>query len=171
MADERGRIEWYRPHVRAVIPMGGFRVSRSLAKSSRRFEYEFDKDFSAVMDGCADRDETWISREIKAAYCRLFELGLAHCCSIYWSETLVGGVYAVAFGGAMFGESMFHTATDAGKVALWKLVERAGECGYQLFEVQFLTPHLESLGALEIQDAEYFPMLERALAANPRPLK
>ena len=170
MADETGKIDWYRPYVRAIIPIGKFRVSRSLAKSARKLEYEFDRDFSAVIDECAKREETWISPEIKQAYIALFNLGQAHCCSVYKNDKLVGGVYAAAFGAAMFGESMFHAQTDAGKVALWKLIEKAGESGYELFEVQFLTPHLESLGAIELEDDEYFPILDRATAKTPTPL-
>jgi len=95
---------------------------------------------------------------------------LAHCCGTYRGGNLVGGVYAAAFGAAMFGESMFHCETDAGKAALWRLVEKAGKCGYELFEVQFLTPHLESLGAVEIEDEDYFPMLRVALEKTPKPL-
>ena len=170
MADETGNIDWYRPYIRAIIPTDSFHKSKSLAKSAHRYEYEFDRDFDKVMDGCANREETWISSEIKQAYCSLFDLGMAHCCATYKAGKLVGGVYAAAFGAAMFAESMFHTETDAGKVALWKLTERATECGYELFEVQFLTPHLETLGAIEMEDEEYFPILERALAKNPKPL-
>jgi leucyl/phenylalanyl-tRNA--protein transferase len=163
MAEDDGRISWYKPAVRAVIPIDGFHVSKSLKKSARRFEWEFDRDFSAVMDACADRDETWISREIKLAYNHLFNLGYAHSCATYKNSKLAGGVYCAAFGNAMFAESMFHFETDAGKVALWKLVEYAAEKGFTLFEVQFLTPHLKSLGAVEIEEGEYFMLLEKAL--------
>jgi leucyl/phenylalanyl-tRNA--protein transferase len=168
MADESGEIGWYKPHRRAIIPVGRFGASTSLKKSARRFEYEFDRDFDAIVDECSNRDETWISPEIKSAYSLLFERGMAHCCGTYLGEKLVGGIYAAAFGAAMFGESMFHTETDAGKVALWRLIEQAKDCGYELFEVQFLTPHLESLGAVEIEDADYYPMLRRALAKTPK---
>lgn len=163
MAEEAGEIGWYKPKVRAVIPIGSFRVSTSLKKSARKFEWEFDRDFQAIVDACAERTETWISSEIKAAYSNLFRLGFAHCCGTYRNNKLVGGVYCAAFGNAMFAESMFHFETDAGKVALWKLIERAEEMGFELFEVQFLTPHLERLGAIEIHDDEYFTMLATAL--------
>ena len=163
MAEEGGEIGWYKPQIRAIIPIGKFRVSASLKKSARKFEWDFDRDFEAIMEACSDRDETWISPEIKAAYSNLFRLGYAHCCGTYRNNKLVGGVYCAAFGNAMFAESMFHYETDAGKVALWKLIEKAEELGFELFEVQFLTPHLESLGAIEIDDAEYFPLLKKAL--------
>ena len=163
MAEEGGEIGWYKPNVRAVIPIGKFRVSTSLKKSARKFEWEFDHDFEAIVDGCAERAETWISPEIKAAYSNLFRLGFAHCCGTYRNTKLVGGVYCAAFGNAMFAESMFHFETDAGKVALWKLIEKAEELGFKLFEVQFLTPHLESLGGIEIDDDEYFAKLAKAL--------
>lgn len=163
MAEENGEIGWYKPQVRAIIPIGEFHASTSLRKSARKFEYEFDTDFASIMNGCADREDTWISAEIKAAYARLFELGYAHCCGVYRLGELVGGVYCAAFGNAMFAESMFHKENDAGKVALWKLIEMAGDAGYELFEVQFLTPHLASLGAVEIDEEEYFRLLESAL--------
>jgi leucyl/phenylalanyl-tRNA--protein transferase len=163
MAEESGEIGWYKPHVRAIIPIDAFHASRSLKKSARKMEWEFDRDFSAIMDECASREETWISPEIKTAYCRLFELGYAHCCGTYRNGVLIGGVYCVAFGNALFAESMFHKETDAGKVALWKLVERAAQAGVELFEVQFLTPHLATLGAIEIEEDEYFALLEKAL--------
>src|SRR5688572_10899891 len=137
MAEEDGSIGWYKPHVRAVIPIGGFHASTSLKKSARKLEWEFDRDFEAIIDSCAEREETWISPEIKTAYCRLFHLGYAHCCGTYKNGKLVGGVYGASFGNAIFAESMFHRETDAGKVALWKLVERAEETGFELFEVQF----------------------------------
>ena len=164
MAEEGGEIGWYKPKSRAVIPIGRFRVSTSLTKSARKFEWEFDRDFEAIMDGCSERDETWISPEIKVAYSSLFRLGFAHCCGTYRNNKLVGGVYCAAFGNAMFAESMFHLETDAGKVALWKLIEKAEELGLELFEVQFLTPHLESLGGIEIDDEEYITMLAKALS-------
>jgi len=170
MADETGEIGWYKPRSRAIIPFDRFRVSKSLKKSAGRFEYEFDRDFMAVVDACSNREETWISPEIKAAYSKLFDDGMAHSCATYLGEELVGGVFAVTFGAAMFGESMFHSQADAGKVALWRLCQQAEKCGYELFEVQFLTPHLESLGAVEIDDDEYFPLLRLALEKSPRPL-
>lgn len=163
MAEENGEVGWYKPHVRAIIPIGGFHASASLRKSARKLEWEFDRDFAEIMENCSNREETWISAEIKTAYCRLFELGYAHCCGAYKGGKLVGGVYCAAFGNALFAESMFRTVTDAGKVALWKLCEKAGESGIELFEVQFLTPHLASLGAIEIEEDEYFALLAKAL--------
>jgi leucyl/phenylalanyl-tRNA--protein transferase len=163
MAEDNGEIGWYKPHVRAIIPIGRFHASSSLKKSARKFEWEFDYDFAAIMDECSNREETWISAEIKAAYCRLFDLGYAHCCGTYRSGKLIGGVYCAAFGNALFAESMFHKETDAGKVALWKLLEKAEGAGIELFEVQFLTPHLASLGAIEIEEDEYNVLLQKAL--------
>ena len=163
MAEGDGEIGWYKPYSRAIIPIGGFHASASLRKSARKLEYEFDRDFAEIMEACSDREETWISPEIKLAYKNLFDLGYAHCCGTYKNNKLVGGVYCASFGNAMFAESMFHKETDAGKVALWKLTEKAQQTGFELFEVQFLTPHLKTLGAIEIDDAEYFALLEKAL--------
>lgn len=169
MADEDGDIYWYSPDPRAIIPLETFRASRSLRKVCKRQVYSIviDRDFPAVIRACAHRPEgTWISGEIVEAYCRLHELGFAH--SVEAREggpqgVLVGGLYGVAIQGAFFGESMFHRQTDASKVALVHLVERMKGRNMRLLDVQFMTDHLRSLGAVEIPRRQYLERLEAAL--------
>lgn len=166
MADEDGKIYWYSPDPRAVIELDRFHVPRTLRQAYRRrpFELVVDQDFEAVIRGCADRPEgTWISAEIVEAYCRLHALGVAHSVEARQGPELVGGLYGVALAGAFFGESMFHTESDASKIALVYLVERMIARGYQLLDVQFITPHLQRFGAVEISRKDYLNRLEAAL--------
>ena len=168
MADERsGEVLWFRPDPRAIIPLDGFHVSRSLARTLNRatFEIRVDTDFEGVMRGCADRSEgTWISGRFVEVYAALHRSSKAHSVEAWREGRLVGGVYGLALGGAFMAESMFHLETDASKVALEALVTRLRERGFILLDVQYLTPHLESLGALEITRREYERRLEQALA-------
>lgn len=168
MADERsGEVLWFRPDPRVIIPLDGFHVSRSLARTLRRglFEIRFDTDFEGVMRGCADRPEgTWISERFVEVYAALHRAGKAHSVEAWREGRLVGGVYGLALGGAFMAESMFHRETDASKVALGALVSRLLERGFILLDVQYLTPHLEGLGAVEIPRREYERRLEQALA-------
>ena len=168
MANGWGEIEWYRPDPRAILPLERFHCSRRLARRIRQGHYEltFDRDFRGVMLACADREETWINDETLTAYSRLHAAGLAHSVEIWQADSLAGGLYGVTMGGAMFAESMFHRVTDASKLALFHLVEHLRWAGFELLEVQFLTPHLRSLGAIEISDAEYVARLRRALALD-----
>ena len=167
MADERsGEVLWFRPDPRAIIRLDGFHVSRSLARTLRRglFEIRFDTDFEGVMRGCADRPGgTWISERFVEVYAALHEAGHAHSVEAWRDGRLVGGTYGVALGGAFMAESMFHRETDASKVALAALVSRLRERGFILLDVQYLTPHLESLGAVEIARREYERKLGQAL--------
>jgi leucyl/phenylalanyl-tRNA--protein transferase len=168
MADERtGQVLWFRPDPRAVIPLDGFHVSRSLARTLKRglFEIRVDTDFEGVMRGCADRPEgTWISERFVEVYGALHRAGKAHSVEAWREGRLAGGVYGLALGGAFMAESMFHRETDASKVALAALTSRLRERGFILLDVQYVTPHLESLGAIEITRHEYERRLERALA-------
>jgi leucyl/phenylalanyl-tRNA---protein transferase len=170
MADERsGEVLWFRPDPRAVIPLDGFHVSRSLARTLRRgrFEVRVDTAFAAVMRGCADRPEgSWISERFVEVYGALHRAGTAHSVEAWRDRRLVGGVYGLALGGAFMAESMFHRETDASKVALAALVGRLRERGFTVLDVQYMTPHLESLGAVEITRREYERRLERALALD-----
>ena len=170
MADEgSGEILWFRPDPRAIIPLDGFHVSRSLARERRRgvFEVRVDTEFEAVMRGCADRREgTWISDRFVEVYGALHRAGTAHSVEAWRGGRLAGGTYGVALGGAFMAESMFHRETDASKVALAALVQRLRERGFTLLDVQYLTPHLESLGAVEITRREYERRLEHALALD-----
>lgn len=170
MADHRhGRIGWYRPDPRAVIPLDAFHVPRSLRRTIRRgdFELTFNADFPAVIAACAAREETWISDDVVRAYTGLHRLGLAHSVETWRAGRLAGGLYGVALGAAFFGESMFSRETDASKVALVALVERLRERGFVLLDTQFLTAHLARFGAIEIARAEYERRLGAALS-TPR---
>ncbi|MFC3613593.1 leucyl/phenylalanyl-tRNA--protein transferase [Lutimaribacter marinistellae] len=170
MAEHRDdpEIFWVDPQRRGVFPLNGFHISRSLARRMRRggLDVTIDRDFGAVLDGCADRAETWINADLRKAYQTLFNAGHAHSLEVWEDGFLAGGVYGVTLGAAFFGESMFSRRTDASKIALAYLVDRLRETGFVLFDTQFLTPHLASLGAVEIPRAEYHRMLEKALAEN-----
>ncbi|TDK42165.1 leucyl/phenylalanyl-tRNA--protein transferase [Antarcticimicrobium luteum] len=167
MAEHRDdpEIFWVDPKRRGVVPLDGFHISRSLARRMRRGGYSvtIDRDFAGVLDGCADRAETWISAEIRALYLELHARGLAHSLEVWEGDALIGGVYGVVLGAAFFGESMFSRRTDASKIALAYLVDRLRQGGFQLFDTQFLTKHLASLGAVEIPRAEYHRQLRRAI--------
>jgi len=168
MAEARDDPEvfWVDPKRRGVLPLDGFHISRSLARRMRRGGYRvtLDSDFAAVLDGCADRPDTWISGPIRAAYLELHAQGHAHSLEIWEEGTLAGGVYGVALGAAFFGESMFSRRTDASKLALAHLCDHQRRCGFALFDTQFLTPHLARLGGIEISRAEYRDRLAGALA-------
>ncbi|HEU5036847.1 MAG TPA: leucyl/phenylalanyl-tRNA--protein transferase [Nocardioides sp.] len=160
---------WFCPVRRGVIPLDGLRVSRSLRRSLRDFEVRVDTAFAEVVAGCADpsRPSGWIDREVASAYQRLHELGWAHSVETWRDGVLVGGLYGVAVGGLFAGESMFHTVRDASKVALVALVEGLADehALDRLLDVQWLTPHLASLGAIEVPRATYLRRLPAALAA------
>jgi leucyl/phenylalanyl-tRNA---protein transferase len=170
MSDSRDAPEvfWVEPRRRAIIPLDGFRLSRSLRKTLRAgvFQVTADRAFEAVIRSCADRRETWINGEIEQGFVALHRLGRAHSVECWRGETLVGGLYGVGLGGAFFGESMFSAATDASKVALAWLVARLKVGGYSLLDCQFMTDHLRSLGAVEISQADYLALLESALAGD-----
>ena len=172
MADERsGEVLWFRPDPRAIIPLDGFHVSRSLARTIKRarFEIRVDSDFEGVMRGCADRPEgTWISERFVEVYSTLHRASKAHSVEAWRNGRLVGGVYGLALVGAFMAESMFHVETDASKVALAALVLRLREPGFILLDVQYVTPHLESLGAVDITRREYERRLDAALRLNCR---
>lgn len=159
-------LHWVEPKKRGVIPLDGLHVSRSLAKlvRSNRFDVEIDRDFNAVIEACATtHGSTWINSRIRALFGELFDLGYVHTVEIYEHGKLVGGLYGLALGGAFFGESMFHTARDASKVALVHLVARLNAGGFTLLDAQFMTPHLASLGAIEIDRSDYQKRLGLAL--------
>ncbi|HDR28706.1 leucyl/phenylalanyl-tRNA--protein transferase [Rhodovulum sp.] len=168
MAESRKDPEvfWVRPRRRGIFPLDGFHISKSLARHIRRdpFMIRIDTDFAGVVAGCADRDETWINDTIFALYRELHAMGHAHSLEVWEGDTLVGGVYGVTLGAAFFGESMFSRRTDASKIALAYLVDRLRAGGFRLFDAQFLTPHLQSLGAIEIGRDAYMRQLGAALA-------
>lgn len=161
-----GPLAWWSPVDRGILPLDGLRVSRSLRRSVRRYVTTVDTDFEGVIDGCADpsRPDGWINRDIRAAYVELHRLGWAHSVETREADgRLVGGLYGVAIGGAFFGESMFHRKADASKVALVRLVSELREGGAALLDVQWVTPHLATLGAVVIGRDEYLRRLPEAL--------
>lgn len=161
---------WIEPEQRAILPLDGFRVSKSLAKTIRqdRFVVTADTAFARVIATCAeardDRRDTWINPDIEDAFCALNSMGQAHSVECWLDGALVGGLYGLAMGRAFFGESMFSRATDASKVALAWLVARMKIGGFELLDCQFMTDHLASLGAIEIAQEEYLDLLEAALS-------
>lgn len=170
MADSQDdpEVYWVEPRWRGVLPLDALHVSRSLKKTLKQEPYRItlNQDFSGVLDGCADRDTTWINREIRLAYEDLHALGHAHSMEAWAGDDLVGGLYGVAIGGAFFGESMFSRRRDASKIALVYLVSRLRAGGFRLLDTQFVTPHLESLGAVEVPRDTYRRMLNAAVAVG-----
>jgi len=162
------RVFWVDPERRGIMPLDGFYLSRSLKRTILRKPYELtlDLNFEDVVRGCADRDETWINDTIFRAYFALHRLGYAHSVEAWDGDRLVGGVYGVTLGRAFFGESMFSTERDASKIALATLVAHLGQTGFELFDTQFLTEHLASLGAVEIDRDDYRERLDHALNAG-----
>ncbi len=163
---------WVSPDQRGILPLDGFRLSRSLRKSMRRsgFAIRVDTDWDGVIEGCAtvgeDRDSTWINGSIRRVYGELFRRGVAHTVEVWDGAYLVGGLYGLAIGAAFFGESMFHRRTDASKMAMAHLVERLNAGGFVLLDTQFLTAHLASLGGIEIPREEYEERLAEALTLD-----
>lgn len=164
----RDPMVWFSPVRRGVLPLDGLAVSRSLRRSRRSFEIRINTAFADVVDGCADprRPQGWIDTRIREAYIGLHELGWAHSVEAWRDGQLAGGLYGVAIGGLFAGESMFHRERDASKVALVALVEvlrAASDPGDRLLDVQWRTPHLASLGVVDIPRQEYLDRLARAL--------
>ncbi len=162
----RSRIEWFSPDPRGILPLDDFHTPSRLKRVVRagKLATRINTSFEAVMRACAERDETWITEDIVGSYVALHRLGFAHSVETWQDEALVGGLYGVALGGAFFGESMFHSVTDASRVALVALVERLKARGFTLLDTQWVTPHLAQFGGVEIPRAEY---LERLAAAIP----
>ena len=167
MAEDRNssKLFWVNPQERGVVPLNRFHISRSLTRQLRKEQHQIkiNHDFDAVIAGCAGRDATWINRDIQRAYRRLFDIGHVHTTEVYDGSRLVGGVYGVSIGAAYFGESMFSHTTNASKIALAYLVDRLRLAGFQLFDTQFITPHLASLGAIEISRDTYLAALSVAV--------
>jgi leucyl/phenylalanyl-tRNA--protein transferase len=167
MADSRDADElfWVEPRNRAIIPLDRFHFSRSLRRTVRsgRFGVTCDRDFSAVITACADREETWINAEIERAMLALHRSGYAHSIEVWSGTDLVGGLYGVRLGRAFFGESMFSRTADASKVALAWLVARLKAGNFTLLDCQFMTDHLASLGAMNVTREDYVALLSAAL--------
>jgi leucyl/phenylalanyl-tRNA--protein transferase len=177
MADSRDAddVYWVEPKTRAIMPLDGFHLSKSLAKTLKRdvFQTTADAAFGDVLRMCAEstegRPSTWINDQIAQAVLRLHAMGLAHSIETWLDGELVGGLYGVKLGRAFFGESMFSRKTDASKIAMAHLVARLRAGGFKLLDCQFQTPHLESLGAIEINKKDYAARLAEAVAPFPEP--
>ncbi len=167
----RGPIGWWSPDPRGVVPLAGLRVSRSLRSSVRRFEVAYDTEFDAVVAACGDPDRPhgWITPAVARAYGELHRLGWAHSIEVRAGGRLVGGLYGVEVGGLFAGESMFHRETDASKVALVALVARLRAAGPEgrVLDVQWCTPHLASLGAVEVARTHYLDLIAGAVGRPP----
>jgi len=171
MAEDAGSPDlfWVSPEMRGIIPLDGFHISRSLRKTLRTHPYDVrvDTDFDATIEGCAtageDRRSTWINPAIRRLYGELFRRGMVHTVEVWDGDELVGGLYGLALGAAFFGESMFHRRTDASKIALAHLVARLRAGGFMLLDTQFITPHLASLGGIEIPRSTYEAALSEAI--------
>ncbi|MEO1491905.1 MAG: leucyl/phenylalanyl-tRNA--protein transferase [Pseudomonadota bacterium] len=168
MADdaETDHIYWVDPRKRGILPLNGFHLSRSLRKRILKadFRVRIDTAFSAVIDGCADRPETWINPIIRELFEALHRMGHAHSIEVWEDGELTGGLYGLRLGAAFFGESMFSRRRDTSKIALAYLVARLRAGGFTLLDTQFTTPHLESLGARAVPRAHYHQLLERAIS-------
>ena len=163
-------ILWFNPDPRCILPLDGFHCSRSLRRKINKGGYEIttNKAFKEVMEGCSDRPDTWINQEFKRAYGELHKIGIGCSLEVWREGRLIGGVYGVSLGAAFFAESKFHRETDASKIALFHLIEHLNQKNFKLLEVQFLIPHLKSLGAIEIAAADYMERLKKALKKECR---
>ncbi len=160
----RSKMAWFSPDPRGIIPLDGLHVSRSLRKSMRHFDVRMDTRFTDVMWACGDPDRPgrWITKAIVDAYGELFRLGWGHSVEVFLDDELVGGLYGLRIERFFAGEAMFHTATDASKTALVALVDWLNETGAELLDVQWVTDHLASLGAVALPRAEYLSRLHAA---------
>ena len=158
-------VFWVRPKMRGILPLESLHVSHSMRRFLKKnpFEIRFDCNFEATVKACAEREETWINKTIFDAYVTLFQNKCAHSVECYENGKLVGGLYGVSLKSAFFGESMFSRRTNASKAALFYLVERLKKGGFTLLDTQFITPHLASLGGVEIPQEEYLTLLRAAL--------
>jgi leucyl/phenylalanyl-tRNA--protein transferase len=166
MADDTGKVGWYSSRQRALIPLDErFRYPKSLRRAinQEKFTVAVNRDFKAVVAGCANRETTWISPELENIYLMLYESGLAYSFETWQGDQLAGGILGIVIGGAFIGESMFYTIPEGSKVAMVKLVERLRDRGFMLFDAQMNNPHLERFGAYIVDDSEYQILLEQAL--------
>ena len=170
MAESRiaKQVRWIQPKKRGIFQLGNFHISKSLRRIILKEDYSvmINSCFPKVVEKCADRNETWINDDIYNCYCKLHEDGFAHSVEVWKDSRLIGGVYGVAIGAAFFGESMFSDVSNGSKIALAYLHDRLLKVGFLLFDTQFLTEHLASLGAIEITQDQYLIKLEKALNKN-----
>lgn len=169
--ENKREIGWWSPQQRGILPLNKINISSSLKKSMKKYFVTFDQDFDAVIEGCGDdkRPKGWINKDIKTAYKKLFELGYVHSVEV-WNkkDELVGGLYGVEVNGLFAGESMFHKQTDASKTAMVYLVNQLKEAGGErIFDVQWQTPHLKSMGVIKISRAKYISLLPEVMNTTP----
>jgi leucyl/phenylalanyl-tRNA---protein transferase len=169
--ENKREIGWWSPLQRGILPLNKINISSSLQKSMKKYFVTFDQDFDAVIEGCGDdkRPKGWINKDIKTAYKKLFELGYVHSVEV-WNkkDELVGGLYGVEVNGLFAGESMFHKQTDASKTAMVYLVNQLKEAGGErIFDVQWQTPHLKSMGVIKISRAKYISLLPEVMNTTP----
>jgi leucyl/phenylalanyl-tRNA--protein transferase len=169
--ENKREIGWWSPQHRGILPLNKINISSSLKKSMKKYFVTFDQDFDAVIEGCGDdkRPKGWINKDIKTAYKKLFELGYVHSVEV-WNkkDELVGGLYGVEVNGLFAGESMFHKQTDASKTAMVYLVNQLKEAGGErIFDVQWQTPHLKSMGVIKISRAKYISLLPEVMNTTP----
>src|SRR6266566_6887135 len=165
MAMRDDSIEWFSPDPRAILPLEDFHVPHALRRLVRKkvFATTINNAFSKVIEACAKREDTWINPEIMESYTQLHQLGYAHSVEAWGEGKLAGGLYGIAVGGAFFGESMFHRERDASKIALVALVQRLRARKFALLDTQWLTPHLQQFGGIEISRNHYLRLLRSAV--------
>lgn len=165
---DTNKIFWVSPEIRGVIPLNKFHISKSLRRSivKRDYKIKINTDFLGVIKNCADRSESWINSDILKAYSDLFNLGFCHSIEVWDNDDLIGGIYGLAIKRAFFGESMFSKRSNASKIALAYLVSRLKYGGFLLFDVQFQSEHLKTLGAIEVLKANYRDLLKNALEGD-----
>lgn len=165
MGEDDGSVRWYMPYERALFPIEGVHVSRSLARAIRRNDYEirFDTAFELTMRSCLRPGDNWINEEIIAAYCAIHFEGWGHSVEVWREDRLVGGLYGIGVGGCFSAESMFHRETDCSKIALWAAVNKCRELGFLLFDAQVMNPHLDRMGAYPMPQFEYLRELAKFL--------
>ncbi|MBF2066130.1 MAG: leucyl/phenylalanyl-tRNA--protein transferase [Calothrix sp. C42_A2020_038] len=169
MADENNDLNWYHSRDRTLIPLDGrFRYPKSLRRvlNQEKFSVAINRDFPAVVNGCANRDTTWISDELKDIYSFLNQAGWAYSFETWLGDQLAGGILGIVIKGAFIGESMFFRIPDGSKVAMVKLVEHLRQRKFVFFDAQMMNPHLERFGAYRIEDKDYQQLLQKALQAN-----
>lgn len=170
--EEGNAIYWHKPHMRGIIPLKQFHLSKNMKKLLMKgnFLFSINQNFRQVIQACAQRDETWISEDIAEMYIELNRLGLAHSFEVWHEGKLAGGLYGVALKGAFFGESMFHNVRDTSKMALAFLVDCLLEQGYSLLDTQFISEHLRQFGAIEVTSSEFEELLNEALLKEVNPI-
>lgn len=168
MADETGKLDWYLPDIRTIIPLNNYNVPRSLRNylKTEPFEYRYDHNYFSVIQNCAAREQTWISPKLIEAYKGLYQIGHLHSVEAYQDNELVGGLYGISYRGAFFGESMFSKKPQASKACLVRLIEHLNKKQFVLLDVQYKTEHLEMFGAVEISFEEFQVLLKQAHTIN-----